>query len=87
MSLKDASAGASPMAENMRPFSELCPEKDSAMAVRGLGLAHFDACLKRSAEAGAFSECRFEGNLRAPRYRGRSVMTPASAAPRTAGCG
>jgi predicted dienelactone hydrolase len=42
------------VAENMRPFSELCPEKDGAMVVRGLGLAHFDARLKGSGEAGTF---------------------------------
>jgi hypothetical protein len=38
----------------MQPFSELCPEKDSAIVVRGLGLSHFDAYLKGSAEAAAF---------------------------------
>jgi len=37
--------------ENMLPFSELCPAKNAEDFLRGLGLAHMDAYLKKNSNA------------------------------------
>ena len=42
------------LGEDMRPFSELCPEKDAADTMRALCLAHMDANIKHITDARAF---------------------------------
>lgn len=42
--------------QELPPFSELCPEEHALTALRGLGLAHFDAALLGHEQARAFIE-------------------------------
>jgi hypothetical protein len=51
------------LGEEMRPFSELCPEKDAADTMRALCLAHMDANLKQIAAARAFLDDDLTGTF------------------------
>jgi predicted dienelactone hydrolase len=51
------------LGEDMRPFSELCPEKDAADTMRALCLAHMDANLKLNVAALAFLDNGLAGTF------------------------
>jgi predicted dienelactone hydrolase len=51
------------LGEDMRPFSELCPEKDAADTMRALCLAHMDANLKQNGDAQTFLDDDLTGTF------------------------
>ncbi len=68
------------LGEDMRPFSELCPEKDAADTMRGLCLAHMDAHLKQNTAALAFLDHDLTGTFT---KRGINLDEVASETPAT----
>ena len=58
----------------MRPIAELCPGEDAHVFVRGLTVAHLDATLRQSEEAGEFLDGDVVADLAA---RGVAAFTPA----------
>lgn len=61
------------VAQAIRPISELCLPEHAYAFVRGLGLAHFDAVLKRDESAAALLESDLERTLAARAIRARGI--------------
>jgi predicted dienelactone hydrolase len=59
------------VAKHSRPFDELCPAEHAYDVVRGLGLAHLDAALKRHAAARAFVDGDVAGHIAVRGIRAR----------------
>jgi predicted dienelactone hydrolase len=62
-SFPDESFDTQALGRDMRPFSELCPEKDAADTMRALCLAHMDAHLKQKEAARAFLDDDLSGTF------------------------